>query len=334
MLALLRALCRPELDPASEALCRQRWAALDARDVGWLIESALRLGAAPWVQAHLRTIDVAIPEARRRALEAGVTLAMARSLGAELARRALAPALLAGLDAPALLFKGEAVAAHAYGEDMFRPTTDVDVLVRPGEAARVDRILREAGFRPLPDTSRHHAATWGHEATRAQVDVHARPLDPRRFRGLSSPGAALAIFERARLGTTGLLELELVDHMVTLLVHLLTGGYSDLRHVADAARMLSVGGVPVAALRGRAEQWGARRALEGGIATVSAFDPRLAPSLAPEPAWRHPLAGITRAAARERLRLWPSESPRWLEGIVLLAHLDRPLSWLKAFARL
>ncbi len=85
--------------------------------------------------------------------------------------------------------KGPAIGAWLYRDGGLRPYGDTDLLIRPGDLARGQQMLRHLGFRPWPDTPAttgdgipHRHAWWNGD--------HAVDLDSGLV-GVEAPGDAL-----------------------------------------------------------------------------------------------------------------------------------------------
>lgn len=134
---------------------------------------AARLAGGPaWPALH-PALQAYLADQRARN---GERLALMR---AELAA-ILAAAAAAGLEA--LPLKGAVLVEHYYAEPALRPMADLDLLVRPAQLARLDRLMAGLGMRVVEETPRHrayqrgeaHVASWDgeHPANPRGVEVH------------------------------------------------------------------------------------------------------------------------------------------------------------------
>jgi hypothetical protein len=132
---------RPRLDTAAADRARELLGRCPRSEV---LAAAAGDGASALVHRLAREAGGA-PEPLRAALEARARLAAAQSLRLE---RALADVLdaLAARGIPVLLLKGPVLAA-LYDPPWLREFEDLDLLVRPGDAAAAEEVLRGLGFR-------------------------------------------------------------------------------------------------------------------------------------------------------------------------------------------
>jgi len=90
---------------------------------------------------------------------------------------------------PLLLLKGAALQLTLYRRPDLRPMSDIDLLVRPREAALAEEILRGIGCKPGRDLVREDffpACHYEREyltgpVSAARIDLHARPFRPLRI---------------------------------------------------------------------------------------------------------------------------------------------------------
>jgi hypothetical protein len=77
-----------------------------------------------------------------------------------------------------LLLKGASIARWLYQSGVPRPYGDCDLLVRPGDLERSQRVLSDLGFEPthdeteMPDWWREHAVEWLRQEDAVAVDLH------------------------------------------------------------------------------------------------------------------------------------------------------------------
>lgn len=157
-----------------------RWASPDSLSPDGLVTAARQHHVIPYLAANLHRLD--IPGQARSELDA---LAGRQRAGAAVllddAVRALAALETVGVRA--LLFKGLALAAQAYGDYTLRGAGDVDLLVAPEDLERAHQALTEAGWVPAPGYP-VPGATWawrhlrrtGNELTLrsagSEIDLH------------------------------------------------------------------------------------------------------------------------------------------------------------------
>ena len=123
-------------DPTQQSLDWDAFARLaTVHGVEWLVQRALAAprGGAPPSHVHERIAQLV----RKRARE---SLALTREL-------VHATAVLEAAGVATLSFKGPTLALVLYRDLAARPSADVDILVRPGDAPRAMRVLRAAGYR-------------------------------------------------------------------------------------------------------------------------------------------------------------------------------------------
>lgn len=325
-LALLVQVARPMLRAENLPEIKRLAARLTPRDWERLADRALQTRTAPWVIAHLHALQLPAPPTVLAALDELAQAVLQRTLDCDQLRLHVAP-LLQGPDAPTLLLKGRAIEARAYPPEVLRPTVDVDLLVRPGSLERVEKFLRRLGLRPHTSADKH-VRGWGLPGARAGVDLHTYLLEPSRFPALARQPSAL--FSRAKVGPSGYLELDPLDQTAHLLAHLTTGLYADLRHLADAALWLEVVRPSPRKLAQVLSEWQALGSARAALLALRWFDPRGPANAVLDalggPGWRaHGFAQV----AKVHLRRVGTMHPRWLEAVGLMAHLDRPLAYLR-----
>jgi len=191
------ALARADPDALRDALVRcakaGAWSARAPQlaplpDWGALVEGARAQHALAIVGRALRALPDC-PAALREELEridtgcwATLTVTSA-TVGPMLARAAAAGIRV-------VVYKGAAQAARYYDEPWGRAMSDVDLLVRPEDAARLHALLAGAGFAILASPpGRRWTARASHERTfippapgARMLDVHTAPAPPARYR--------------------------------------------------------------------------------------------------------------------------------------------------------
>lgn len=332
-LTLLLALARPVLAESArepiQALARRLPGPAWAR----LADRALQTRTAPWILSHSDALRLPMPAAVRTELLAVAQDTLRRTLDCDQVRLQLAP-WLRGPDAPLLLLKGRAIEARAYPAGVMRPTVDVDVLVRPGHARRMSQAFRQAGLQPLGPAGRH-VRGWAAPGARGGVDVHQTIVDPLRFPVLGTLAEREALFTRSTTLARGqdqdMRVLEPLDQTAHLLLHLGTGLYADLRHLADTAQWLAFVQPNPQALAARLRHWQAVRAGRSALAAVRWFDPERAGKVATATlaALGEPdlPAQVFAVAARTWLQVAGQVHPRWLEALGLAVHVEHPAAF-------
>jgi hypothetical protein len=173
----------------------------------------------------------------------------------------------AGFEVRAL--KGLAVAHLDYSDPQMRPTGDVDLLVHGDDLDDLDALLRATGAVRLDrDPRPGYAAAVGKGATYAttvgEIDLHRLlvwgpfgvRLDPER------------IWSEPRPFSVGGRRIDTLSHADTLLhacCHLLVLGDRRALQVRDVAQLLASPDLDVAAVLGRARQWGAEAVLATAV---------------------------------------------------------------------
>ena len=233
----------------------------------------------------------------------------------ETAKAAVTPLIRAWRDAgiDALAFKGFALALTAYDHPGQRFYEDLDVLIRPGDAAMAERLARDLGWSVRWSAARAGNA-YAHEVLhllsadgRLMLDVHRLILHSyapwqRRLRQLSE--AAWAASDEAPLGDTTLRVLDPRDAILMGLVlnrawstdawRLKPRDYVDFRVVVERH------GVTKAALVERARELRCERTLARFLERCDPFERRIdlrTPSRAQRLRW-------SLAVARERRPYW------------------------------
>lgn len=329
--ALLLLLGRPVLSATLRARAEQDSGRLKAEDWAQFVEAARSRRVAPWVLKHVRDLKLRLPpDSAAELARASLEMVMHTTAADALLNR-IEP-LMAGEDAPAMLIKGASIEARAYPTGTARPQLDVDLLVRPGRWHAVEQWLIARGF------SGFFATRSGHELGMRDdpstfIELHRTLLCPFRFAPFTRPATSERLFARGQLDPDGRLTIGDVDQTALLLVHLLEDAFVDVRHIADAARWLRSVPVRPDAAWAEVERWQARRAAAAGLRAIRAHDPgavgpewlaleRTAPRGPQE--W---VAGAFRRAALTAVSDAGRAHARYIEGLGLMAHLDRPWRW-------
>ncbi|MCU0756336.1 MAG: nucleotidyltransferase family protein [Xanthomonadales bacterium] len=132
----------------------------------------------PGIYRRLSLAGVDLPERARLASTYRHTWALNQRLHQSLHRYTRA------LDAegiPFVVIKGPWLLAYAYGDPGTRPTSDLDLVIRPADLPRLEQWLAREGFRPThePPPPHHFARTCGLGYRRAgdvDLDIHWHPF--------------------------------------------------------------------------------------------------------------------------------------------------------------
>ncbi|MDA0748212.1 MAG: nucleotidyltransferase family protein, partial [bacterium] len=137
---------------------------------------------------------------------------------------------------PAIVLKGPALIELVYKHPALRPMTDIDLLVRPADLARLGSVLRSMGYQHV------HLYPELFQRGSTVLDLHTDPINQSR---ITSRGQAVQ-FTPACLwrnsvplpGFTPLRMLDLPDQILTLSVHALKHGFQQDIWLVDIARCL------------------------------------------------------------------------------------------------
>lgn len=135
-----------------------------------------------------------LPGARVEALEAYDLAVLGRSAAGDAARRrlhlckALLRAAMTEIDgaigdgAPWILLKGEPLERVLFGGELARSTSDIDLLVLPGDLDFARRRLTDLGYEPVrgdaPRMWAHNQQAWIHRRHNVVVEIHWSPALP------------------------------------------------------------------------------------------------------------------------------------------------------------
>jgi putative nucleotidyltransferase-like protein len=275
------------LDVDAEVEARLRPLASAAIDWAAVLALAERNGVIPFLHRRLdllRSIgmpdDVADRLRTRQREEAHRALSLAGEL-----RRVLDLLGAAGIEA--LPYKGPTLAMRAYGGLAARGYVDLDLLVRPEDAARAIEVLREAGyesayrFTPAQDACfRRIDGDYPlvHRETGTLLELHCR-VSSQRF---CVPLETAELMRRARPVSLGGTEVPAPcdeDLLLILAVHGCKHRWKRLEWIAAVAALLGSGTIDLPALLARAAALRARRALLLALALAR----RLLEAPLPEP---------------------------------------------------
>jgi len=300
-----------------------RVASAPSGEPGWdaLAEAALRHDMSGLL--YRRVVDLAyeaVPQAvllgwRERAVAAGQ-----RSL--RLQRRLLQVLdALQGAGVPALAYKGPALSRQLYGDAGLRHFADLDLLVRPEDAAAAREVALSAGFaeRQAYDAvplsllqEAEQAIGFTHAETGLQLDVHWR-VGPR-----FAADSLLAEELFARAATVKLLERDVRtlgahDVALTLTIHASVHGWPKLEHVAAvAAALRRLTPAEAATLPALALVHGCQRRLHVGVLLAATLAAEELPPLLTRPAHGDRRAKDIASRAGARL-LWAVTAPQVLD---------------------
>lgn len=251
-------------------------APLPATEPDWqrVLNLAVRHGLGPLLAAELlERGDVELPNA---------IVAQSKSIRERAARRALSQIaeLLRVLAAfqregiPALTFKGQLLAAQAYGDVSLRSCFDLDIFVPESEVLRAKQALMALGYRPEFVLLPHQEAdllrieceyTFIHATTAARVDLQWRP----RARYFSFPLPARELWERSISTTLAghpVKTFAIEDLVLMLVVHGAKHTWNRLDQVSTLAAVLRTNpGMDWSAVEQRAREHGAYRMLLLGV---------------------------------------------------------------------
>jgi len=147
----------------------------------------------------------------------------------------------ASTDIDCRCLKGAALLATLYDDISLRPMTDVDLLIRPGDAARAERILLQNGWRPGADLVRPDFYPRFHyereyipvEGPPARIDLHVRPFRPLRYAATVPDTAFWSRPQRAALGGVTITIPDPEAMFIHLAVHAACHGADALRWLYD-----------------------------------------------------------------------------------------------------
>ncbi|MCO4763512.1 MAG: nucleotidyltransferase family protein [Myxococcales bacterium] len=323
---MLHLLCRPSLPTDAEI---RRDAIAGAVDWRHVTVRLLHYGGAMWAWQHIQSLGLDVPTQQAERIARAARTEVGRALLTDQVRNQLAP-LLTGERPEALILKGRAIEERAYPDGLFRPSNDLDLLVRPGRRGYVEQWLRDRDYAPVA-VGRDEQLWHGPDRSGA-VDIHDAPLRIARFSGLSAVRVSALFDDTVALHSGGS---TLADdaHTALLLGHLHAGVFTDLRHLADVAQWLNTVQVSPTEVRSVLRQWGGRRCFDAAMTALLAWDSEVlpkpwrqfgsAPALSDWP-WRWV---VERAAAGSRAG--EIQPPGWLRRGGLLTHLDSPLGFVR-----
>ncbi len=173
---------RVELEPwHAEELARLIHGSVDWDQV---LVRVTRHGISTLLHRHLR--EHRIPASVAGALEASTRAARLQVLRQRAEALRLLDAL-AGANVEAIPLKGLALRERYYPDPALRPSGDLDLLLRPGDAVRAEAILQGLGYRPneseLPASwyqlnRFHHVVPYRLPGRDVQIELHAGLFEP------------------------------------------------------------------------------------------------------------------------------------------------------------
>lgn len=172
---LVRCVHLPGNAQADEALANM---AADFQMWDALVPLAEAHSMGPLLYTHLQRVDCAIPPSIKLQLQ-GLFLRHKRANDIRLTRLAEILALLDSAGIPVIVLKGGVLASLIYPAPGLRPMSDLDILVSPGQATAVQRLLQGIGFTdsladdPTPPDHRHLPVIMQTTAEMAvSVEIH------------------------------------------------------------------------------------------------------------------------------------------------------------------
>jgi len=242
---------------------------------------------------HLRRHEIDLPDSAARQLEAYRD----HVLAANAYRVNRVEPVLARLQAegiPFLVLKGAALNAVLYPEPGMRPMVDVDVLIRPDDAARAHAALTATGCTPGPDLVRddffpryHYEREYltSHPPP-VKIDLHVRPFRPLRYARTVPDDALWDSPSTARFGDLDVWIPNAENMLIHLAVHAACHGLRELRWQYDIKCWIDRcgGDIDWERISDKCHQWRLtwpfRRALESVSELFDPLDPRIARALA------------------------------------------------------
>ena len=154
---------------------------------------------------------------------------------------------LAAVGVEALVFKGPALAAMAYGESGWREYSDIDLLVRRGDLRAADECLNDLGWRqrawpwPLSGTGgwvlgvSNKELSYQRGPAEIAVDLHWRLVDSETPGMPPTPGDVWRRKESVELLGRAVPAMGPEDMLLTIASHEARHGWAHLRGVCDVA---------------------------------------------------------------------------------------------------
>ncbi len=175
-----------------------------------------------------------------------------------------------------LVLKGAALNATVYDDPSIRPMVDLDLLIHPEDAARADRVLRDAGCTPGAELVQqdffpryyYESEYFTPDSLPVKIDLHVRPFRPLRY-ARTVPDDAL--WDEPMTVEFGQLAVQIPGPqamLIHLAVHAACHGLKEVRWLYDIQCWLDrfSDQIDVETLAQRCRQWklelAVRRALE------------------------------------------------------------------------
>ncbi|MBN2560442.1 MAG: nucleotidyltransferase family protein [Phycisphaerae bacterium] len=142
---------------------------------------------------------------------------------------------------PFLVLKGAALNAVLYRDPGMRPMVDVDIMIHPHDAMRVDRLMADVGCTPGADLVRHDFYPRYHYEREyftphqppVKTDLHVRPFRPLRYSRTVPDDALWGSPRTVQLGNLRVAIPGAEDMLVHLAVHAACHGLRELRWLYD-----------------------------------------------------------------------------------------------------
>ena len=262
---------------------------------------------------------------------------LSRHLADSVARQLILSRELAGLlrhfgaaGVPVIPLKGLALGETLYPDPALRPSSDLDLLVRPETLLPVDELLRSLGYRRLPDAHSwdfdiaYDRATLYQGPSGVRVDLHWGLLSDPRYTWNEREG--LTVWHRAvriRVAGEEALGLSPEDLLLYLALHLAVHhGLRGLLWYWDLFLVIERWGCRLdwQAVIERAFRWRVRAALYFALAGLELFFGTAAPALVMA---RVRPRGLRAAAIGYLLRHRGAQGRRQLEHLIALLLVDR-----------
>lgn len=213
---------------------------------------------------------------------------------------------------PVMLLKGAALQLLLYAKPDERPMGDLDLLIRPEDVGRADRVLVELGARrgePLVREDffpRYYYETEYElgELVPIKIDLHVRPFRPLRYARMVPEDALWADAEPIKVGRANAMVPRAEDMLIHLAVHAAVHGFVRSAWLAEMDRWVQArrDALDWDRLADKAERWRLTLPIREAIARMEA---RFG-ACCPKPI-RQRLAG-QRVSWADRLALW--QAPR------------------------
>jgi len=206
----------------------------------------------------------------------------------------------------ALAYKGPTLAAHAYGDLALRQFGDLDLLVRPRDAARTVELLADQGYRGAPwpggaagaaHLQRTHVHALRNANGSVEVELHWAFM-PHEFSFHADLEAWWSRMERRAFGGTSVRALPAEELLLVLCVHGCRHLWVRLKSVCDIAALIDrEEQLDWERAFGEAHVSGARRMLALGLALArdlvgAALPPEVSRRVDAEPAVRGLVANV------------------------------------------